>query len=522
MKKILLSIICVGVYLVCNSQSVKPAPHIDITSYDSHIVLSWRGDTAAARYLIYINDTCPVDTVREPYYIHFPYRRTVPPYVVRAVDSRGEELWSATSEKSRLRPSSDEELMDMVERHTSDYFIDYAHSASGMAREGSEKDSSMVTIGGSGMGVMVIIAAAYREWIERDDAYRRVSRIVAFLSRVERFYGMWAHWYDGDTGDVIPFSPQDDGGDVVESALMMQGLLCARAYFDKDEEKGLRDSITTLWEDMDWRFYTRGEKVLYWHYSPRCGFEMNMPIKGYNEALIAYILAASSPTYAIDDDVYHDGWASWSRERFGAYTEYYGMMLPLGEERYLGGPLFFAHYSFLGLCPVGLRDRYAMYWEQNVRHTLINRAYCIDNPYDWEGYGENLWGITACYGVPDGYMAYMPGYWFDRGVIAPTAAVSSMPYSPRYSIAVLKNLYRNYGEQVYGRYGFYDALKIENGDMRVRKEYLSIDQGPQVVMIENHRTGLLWKLFMSDKDVARGLSLLGFTIDEKKKDNNSK
>ena len=514
MKKILLSIICVGVCLLCYSQNPNPVPHIDITPYDSHITLSWSADSAARGYIIYIHDNTPIDTVREPYYVHFPDSRIVRPYRVQALDSDGRKLWSAHSSKTRLRPFPDEELMDMVERHTSDYFIGYAHSASGMAREGSEKDSSIVTIGGSGMGVMAIIAASSRQWITRSDAHRRISRIVAFLSRVERFYGMWAHWYDGDTGEVVPFSRQDDGGDVVESALMMQGLLCARAYFDKDEEKRLRDSITTLWEEMDWRFYTRGEKVLYWHYSPRYGFEMNMPIKGYNEALIAYVLAASSPTHVIDDDVYHDGWASWSRERFGAYAEYYGMMLPLGEERYLGGPLFFAHYSFLGLCPVGLRDRYAMYWQQNVRHTLINRAYCMDNPYDWEGYGENLWGITASYGVPDGYMAHMPGYWFDRGVIAPTAAVSSMPYTPRYSMEVLKNLYRNYGQQVYGRYGFYDALKIEKGKACVRKEYLSIDQGPQVVMIENHRTGLLWRLFMSDEDVERGLSRLGFSIDE--------
>lgn len=514
MKNIFLPILYALLCVSCYAYSTDTILHIEAIPYDSHILLNWQKDTSSAHYLIYINDSIGQEAIHEPYYVHFPKKRGHNTYRVASCDKNGNILKSSLPIHLKLKKADDEALMDMIERHTADYFIEYAHRPSGMAREGSDKDSSLVTVGGSGMGVMAIIAAASRNWITREEAYKHILSIVSFLSRVPRFYGMWAHWYDGDTGEVVSFSQKDDGGDVVESALMMQGLLCARAYFDRQEEVELRDSITTLWEDINWEFYTRGENVMYWHYSQRYGFEMNMPIKGYNEALIAYILAASSPSHPIKPDVYHDGWASWDRERFGAYTEYYGVMLPLGEERYLGGPLFFAHYSFLGLCPVGLRDRYAMYWEQNVRHTMVNRAYCIDNPYDWEGYGESLWGITACYGIPDGYMAHAPGYWFDRGVIAPTAAVSSMPYTPTYTMEVIKNLYRNYGEYIYGRYGFYDAIKIMDGKPMVRQQYLAIDQAPQVVMIENHRTGLLWRLFMSDKDISRGLSRLGFTIDK--------
>jgi len=189
------------------------------------------------------------------------------------------------------------------------------------------------------------------------------------------------------------------------------------------------------------------------------------------------------------------------------------MVLPLGNKRWFGGPLFFAHYSYLGLDPRGLSDQYANYWQQNRRQTLINRAYCIDNPYGYKGYGEDFWGITASDKVPEGYSAHAPGFRRDLGTIAPTAAISSMPYTPKESMMVLKNLYRNHGRELWGKYGFYDAINLTTLDdpaKQVRKNYIGIDEGPIIDMIENYRSGLLWNNFMKNTDILKGLKKLGF------------
>lgn len=265
---------------------------------------------------------------------------------------------------------------------------------------------------------------------------------------------------------------------------------------------------------MEWNWYTRGEDVIYWHWSKNYGWKMDHPIRGYNEALIVYVLAAASPTYGISDKPYHKGWAGRNVDTFQNYQDYYGIALPLGNKAHKGGPLFFAHYSFMGLDPRGLRDRYANYWEQNRRHTLINRAYCLDNPYGWKGYGEDFWGLTAGDKVPAGYTAHAPGFQRDHGTITPTAALSSMPYTPKESMQVLKNLYYNHGKELFGEMGFYDGINLSVSDKpeaQVRKTYLAIDQGPIVGMIENYRSGLLWDYFMRDSDVHRGLEKLGFT-----------
>ncbi len=417
------------------------------------------------------------------------------------------------------RDFSDEELLEMVQKYTFRYFWDYADQNSGWARERTPnmKNGDIITSGGTGFGIASVIAGAERGWISRDQAVDRMLKLTKSLTEFERFHGMWAHWYDADSQEVFHFSEFDDGGDTVESAFMAQGLLTARQYFDGNtaKEKQLRKEITQLWESMEWDWYTKGENVIYWHWSKNHGWKMNHPIKGYNEALIVYVLAASSPTHAISDTAYHKGWAGWDVPTFRNYEDYYGMVLPLGNREHKGGPLFFAHYSFMGLDPRGLRDRYANYWQQNKRHTLINRAYCLDNPYGWEGYGEDFWGLTAGDNVPSGYTAHAPGFQRDHGTITPTAALSSMPYTPKESIQVLKNLYYNHGKELFGEMGFYDGINLSVSDKpeeQVRKTYLAIDQGPIVGMIENYRSGLLWDHFMRDPDVRRGLNKLGFTV----------
>ncbi len=421
--------------------------------------------------------------------------------------------------KATTRDFSDEELIDMVQRYTFRYFWDAADQKTGWAYERipNPKDGDVITSGGTGFGIMSVIVGAERGWISREQAVNRMLTLTASLDELERFHGMWAHWYSAESQNVFHFSKYDDGGDIVESAFMAQGLLAARQYFNKDsaKEKQLREEITRLWQTMEWDWYTQGENILYWHWSKNHGWKMDHEIKGYNEALIVYVLAASSPTHAIDPDVYHKGWASWQNTTFGNYQEFYGITLPLGNKGTMGGPLFFAHYSYLGLNPKGLRDDYANYWEQNRRQTLINRAYCIDNPGGWEGYGEDFWGLTAGDNVPRGYAAHAPGFRRDNGTITPTGAISSMPYTPEKSMAVLKNLYYNHGKELFGSMGFYDGINLSVSDKpeeQVRKTYLAIDQGPIVAMLENYRTGLLWNYFMKDADVRRGLGRLGFTI----------
>jgi hypothetical protein len=415
-------------------------------------------------------------------------------------------------QNARLSPRarlSDEALLDLVQRQTLDYFLQFGHPQSGMARERSNPDPrydylQTVSTGGTGFGIMAMLVGVARGLATHDAVLRQVERIVDFLSLAECYHGVFPHFLNGTTGRAIEFSEKDDGGDLVETSFLMMGLLCARQFFEAADarEKDLRQAIDRLWHKVEWNWHTNGRDTLYWHWSPRHGWEMDHAIRGWNECLITYVLAASSPTHPIEPSVYHQGWANSATFRNG--HDYYGVTLPLGPT--CGGPLFFSHFSFLGLDPRGLKDRYADYWEQNRAHTLINRAYCIKNPSAFGGYGPQCWGLTACDGDA-GYGAFCPNH--DRGVIAPTAALSAMPYTPAESMAVLRHLYEELGDKVWRRFGFVDGFNISRG--WVAESHLAIDQGPIVVMIENFRSGLLWKHFMSCPEVVAGLSRLGFT-----------
>lgn len=395
-------------------------------------------------------------------------------------------------------------LLDSVQKATFRYFWDFAHPTSGLARE-RNTSGDLVTIGGSGFGVMAIIVGIERGFISRQEGINRLEKIVKFLQSADRFHGVWPHWMSGSTGDVIPFSTKDNGGDLVETAFMIQGLLTVREYLDpaNTQENDIINIITQLWEEVEWDWYTQGgQNVLYWHWSPNYGWEMNHQIRGWNEGLIVYVLAASSPTHAIDPAAYHDGWARNGGMQNG--KEFIEITLPLGED--MGGPLFFAHYSFLGLDPRNLKDQYADYWSQNVSHTLINNAYCIVNPKNYAGYSERSWGLTAS-DNPWGYSAHSPTN--DLGVITPTAALASIPYTQEESIKALEFFYYILGDKLWGPFGFYDSFYLS--EAWFANSYLAIDQGPIIVMIENYRTALLWQLFMANPEIAAGLDKLGFT-----------
>ena len=407
-----------------------------------------------------------------------------------------------------IKNLSDNALLDVVQRQTFRYFWDFGHPVSGLARERSNTSfdygNEVVTTGGSGFGIMSIIVADSRKWITHEQAVDRMVKIVNFLYKANSFHGAFPHWLNGETGKIIPFGRKDDGGDIVESAYLFQGLLCARQYFTANtpDEQRIRNVIGWMWSEMEWNWYTRdGRDALYWHWSPNNGWAMNFPIHGFNECLITYVLAAAAERYPVSADVYHRGWAQ--SDFFKNGKTFYGFKLPLGFD--YGGPLFFSQYSFLGLNPKGLKDQYADYWEQNKNHTLINYAYCVDNPKKFKGYGENCWGLTASDNF-EGYNAHSPTN--DLGVITPTAALSAFPYTPEYSMKALRHFYYDLGDKVWGEYGFVDAFSESHN--WYAKSYLAIDQGPIIVMIENYRTGLLWKLFMSCPEVQKGLTKLGF------------
>ena len=421
---------------------------------------------------------------------------------------------SGNTTKEDTTQQADSILLDSLQRQTFNYFWEGAEPNSGLARERihldgiyPSHDEDIITIGGSGFGLMAILVGVERGFITREQALERYEKAVEFLTKADRFHGAWPHWLHPD-GSAAPFSKKDDGGDLVETAFLVQGLLTVREYFKdgNEREQQLAGDIQELWEEVEWDWYTQdGQDVLYWHWSPNYNWEMNFPVGGYNECLIMYVLAAASPTHPVSRDVYEKGWA-----RNGAIaqdTTFYELETELDHYEHDDapvGPLFWAHYSYLGLDPNDLQDQYADYWKLNRNHALIHYRHSIENPHDYEGYGEHCWGLTSSYSMR-GYAGHNPSR--DLGVISPTAALSSMPYTPEESMKFLRYLYSKQ-DSLIGKYGPYDAFSLEHNWTLPR--YLAIDQGPIPVMVENYRSGLLWKLFMRNKEVLKGLQKLGF------------
>lgn len=423
---------------------------------------------------------------------------------------------AAATEISQL---SDKQLMDRVQRDALKYFWDYAEPNSLMGRERyhedfyPKNDANVVTTGGSGFGLMTILVGIERGFIKRDEAVQRLTHIADFLAKADRHHGAWSHWLNGETGKTVSFGQRDNGGDIVETAFLTQGLLTVREYFKNGnaKEKALAQKMDNLWKGIEWNWYTKGgEKILYWHWSPTIGWEMNHPIKGYDETLITYILAASSPTHSIDAETYYQGFTR--NNTYLTNNTKYGLPLFVkhnGAEEY-GGPMFWAHYSYLGLDPRGLSDRNIKnYYDLNRNHALVQYRYTLENPLKWKGYGENYWGFTASYTRNKdgsvGYSAHNPKE--DKGVVTPTAALSNFPYTPKESMKFLRFIYSK--PEFIGTAGPYDATSVHY-DNWTTPRYLAIDQGTIAPMIENYRTGMLWNLFMNAPEIKAGLKKLDF------------
>ncbi|MBA2250686.1 MAG: Ig-like domain-containing protein [Chitinophagaceae bacterium] len=548
MKKYLLLLMCTCVFAACNkSNTPDPAPppsafHINSFKINEQTTGSNSFTNVAFNPVIKVSFSAPVDhasvnggvtfqspVAGVPYNVSYANNDStivLQPTTALLALTKYTLVFSGTlqsSQKINLSPAfaatiitgidstdkfpqlTDNQLLDLVQKQTFTYFWDFGHPVSGMARE-RNTSGDVVTTGGTGFSVMGIIAAMNRNFITRGQGLARINTIVNFLkNNCTRYHGAFPHWINGTTGITIPFSTKDDGADLVETSYLMQGLLCARQYFSTADpvETSLRTNINILWNGIEWNWFRQGgQNILYWHWSPNYNFQINAQIRGWDEALIVYALAASSNTDSIPRIVYDNGWAGNGSEKNGG--TYFGIQLPLGPSN--GGPLFFAHYSFLGINPHNLTDQYADYFAQNVAHSLINYNYCKANPAGYFGYSYLCWGLTASDDDLHGYAAHEPNN--DDGVISPTAAISSLPYTPTESMNALRFFYFKLGDKIWKQYGFVDAFCLSR--LWYADSFLAIDQGPQIVMIENYRSSLLWNLFMSCPEIKRGMKHIGF------------
>ncbi len=488
------------------------------TGYEKHIDLAWQQNKESdlSGYKIYRSEQGKQDFKEiKTIYGNFVFayldwlsdseKSKTFEYKITAINTLGEESLPTQIKLAKLELLNDEQFLDMTQRATFRYFWDYAHPISGMARERNANDD-VVTTGGTGFGIMAILVGIERAYITRQQGLDRLVQIASFLQIADKYHGTFPHWMNGKTGNTIPFSQYDDGADLVETSFLMQGLLTARQYFDKNDplENELRDIITQLWEGVEYNWFRQGNaNVLYWHWSPKYTWKINFALRGFNETHIVYILAKASPKFAIPASLYSKGWAS---NNYLNGQTYYNYKLDVGTSK--GGPLFFSHYSYLGFDPRNKKDQYCNYFTRNQAHTYINQAYCIENPKKFTNYSADCWGLTAS-DTYNGYTAHEPNN--DNGTISPTAALSSMPYSPKESLAALKYFYRTYDKKIFGELGFYDAFNVTKNWYAT--SYLAIDQGPIIAMIENYRSGLLWKKFMKNPEIDPALKELGFVKD---------
>jgi hypothetical protein len=532
MKNILLGLLLIYTADVLAQDLTPPTvpQGVKAIGYEKHFDFEWDNNSEPdlAGYKIYIksgqnyNYFTSVKRHKSFYSFSVPIIGIPYTFKVSAYDSSGNESALSDSGYAISHSMTDEEFLDMVQRATFRYFWDWGDPTSGVARERWHPDENDVTntIGGGGFGVMAILVGIERGFITRQQGAERMYKIVDFLAnKIDKFHGAFPHWFNGTTGKVVNFGVQD-GGDIVETAFMIEGLLAVRQYFNQTDttEEQIRNLITQLWHNVDWEFYRNNSSGLYWNWSPTYGFNFSdtFIFHGWNETLMPYLLAVASPTKPVTvnaSSFYKSGWGN--NGLIKQLRTIYGYQLYVGSG--YGGPLFFTHYSFLGLDPRNIKDMYTNYFTHNKNQTLVNRQYCITNPKGYVGYGANNWGLTASYSIPGvGYTAHEPNN--DNGTISPTAALSAMPYTPNESLAALKYFYRTYGSDLWGDFGFRDAFNLTYSSKGVSGRwfsdgYLAIDQGPIIVMIENYRSGLLWNLFMANPEIQSALTAIGFTAD---------
>ena len=514
-------------------EAVKPSG-VTVKAGERHFDLKWTANPASQvlRYTIYRSTDgisfAPVGSQQGDFnrYVDFfgkPGQTAF--YKVGAVSLSGVESALSDPVSATSREFSDDELLTMVQEGCFRYYWEAGHPNAGMAIEIRPGDENLVAVGASGFGVTAIVTGTERGFVTREEGAARILKIARFLAHADRFHGAWPHFLDGRTGKVIPyFGRYDDGGDLVETSFMIQGLLTARHYFDRDTpvEREIRSTITDLWQGVEWDWYRKDPKsdFLYWHWSPDHDWYIGHPLVGWNETMIVYFLAIASPSHPVPPSLFYSGWAGqsdtaihyrqgWSRTTAGDHyangRSYYGVKLDVGEGT--GGNLFFTQFSFLGFDPRGKRDRFTNYFENNRNLALINRAYCMENPEHFKGYGPDCWGLSA--GVNSG--GGMPQPNADNGTICCSAALGEIPYTPAESMAALKHFYRDLGPRTWGIYGFFDGFN--ESQSWFQPVWMGLNQAQIVSMIENYRSGLIWKHFMANPEIQPALDAIGFKGD---------
>jgi hypothetical protein len=430
-------------------------------------------------------------------------------YRVRSVRTNGAQngwvgsAWSQIMEASP-QPLEPDSLLTEIQEASFRYFYDYAHPVSGMARVSLVRSGDLCEVGGTGWALFNLGVGVERGFITREQGRAQTFKILRFLmEKADTFHGAFPHWINGSTGRTIPFNRMDDGADLVETAFLMEGVLFAREYFSDNsaEETEIRSRANQLWRTVEWNWFARekdGRLSLFWHWSPDYEWKKDHTISGFNECQMAYILALASPTHPVSANCYWQGWIS---PKYSTVRTNFGIVMELGHD--LGPPLFWTHYSYLGLDPRQITFHGRTYFEHFQGFCRIQMLYALSKSNQFQGYGP-LWGLTACRG-PKGYHAFAPGPR-DDGTIAPTAAISSMPYVPAESRACLMELYQNHGKQLWGPFGFYDSFNLSLH--WVTTDYLGNDVGPIVPMIENYRTGLCWRRFMKAPEIKSVLKLI--------------
>ena len=507
--------------------------NLSAKGYERHVELRWTPSTSeeVARYVIYrsvvgkpferIGIQLP-SAYRYSDYVGKPGIKAE--YKVEAQDSYYHPSDDSNVASAETREFTDDELLTMLQEDCFRYYWEGADPSSGMARENFPGDDRIVATGASGMGIGALIVGVDRGFITRKEGVERLTKIVNFLEHAQRYHGVWSHYMDGGTGKTMPvFGMIDNGGDLVETSFLMEGLLAARQYFHGSErdEESLYKRITALWESVEWDWHREkaDSPFLYWHWSPDWSYAIHHPLIGFNEVMITYLEAMASSTHGVPASMYYSGWASqekqaqdyragWGGTKDGDHYAnghtYFGIKLDVGVGT--GGPLFFTHYSFFGFDPHALHDSYTKsYFENNRNIALINRAYVMENPKHFAGYGPDAWGLTASDG-PYGYVAHAPDSQNDLGTLTPTGALASFPYSPEGSMAALKHYYRDLGAQLWDIYGPRDAYNP--GQNWISPIYMGLNQAPIVVMVENYRTGLVWKMFMKNPEIGEMLKRL--------------
>jgi hypothetical protein len=516
----------VGDEVPASHASLRAPENVRAIGYDRHVEVRWDSVSTSlfGRYVIYRSiegrefEPVGIQLPGTNRYSDFLGKSGVTAqYKVAAADWQYRMSPLSKPASASTREFSDDELLTMLQEACFHYYWEGADPHSGMTRENIPGDDRIVATGATGMGIAALIVGVDRGFITRTQGIERLRRIVDFLEHAQRYHGAWSHFMEGNTGKTMPvFGMFENGGDLVETSFLMEGLLAARQYFrgNSDAERDLYRRISQLWDSVEWDWYRGPESgdVLYWHWSAEWGWQIQHRLTGFNEVMITYLLAMSSPTHGVPVAMYYSGWASqsqlaisyragWSGSVDGDHYSnghtYYGITLDVGVGT--GGPLFFTHYSYFGFDPHSLRDRFtSSYFENNRNIALINRAYSIANPKHFPAYGPNAWGLTASDG-PQGYVPHAPDENNDRGTLTPTGALASFPYTPEASMAALKHYYRDLGGQLWDIYGPRDAYNP--GENWVSLIYMGLNQAPIVVMAENHRTGLVWKNFMANPEI---------------------